>query len=44
LRVHFSPSIIKVAVPAFQHSPLLGQLPLTQMVFSFWLATKFFNA
>src|SRR6185437_3596964 len=33
-RVHTFPSIIKVAVPAPQHSPMLGQLPLWQIVCS----------
>ena len=31
-RVHIFPNIIKVAVPAPQHSPILGQLPLSQIV------------
>src|SRR3990172_3894152 len=31
-RVHTLPNIIKVAVPAPQHSPILGQLPLSQIV------------
>jgi len=30
--VQISPSIIKVAVPLFQHSPIFGQLPLVQIV------------
>ena len=30
-RVQIFPSIINVAVPAPQHSPMLGQLPLSQM-------------
>ena len=30
--VHISPKIIKVAVPAFQHSPIFGQFPLVQIV------------
>ena len=30
--VQTSPKIIKVAVPASQHSPILGQSPLVQMV------------
>src|SRR5690606_40341668 len=29
-RVHIFPNIINVAVPAPQHSPILGQLPLSQ--------------
>ncbi|MFT6971938.1 MAG: hypothetical protein ACJAXX_002513, partial [Roseivirga sp.] len=32
LLVHTLPKIIKVAVPAPQHSPMLGQLPLSQIV------------
>src|SRR5690606_30936409 len=31
-RVQTLPKIIKVAVPAPQHSPILGQLPLSQIV------------
>src|SRR3954468_20565377 len=31
-RVQMFPSIIKVAVPAPQHSPMLGQFPLWQIV------------
>jgi hypothetical protein len=31
--VHFSPRIMKLAVPALQHSPLFGQLPEVQIVF-----------
>src|SRR5690606_32658050 len=31
-RVQMFPKIIKVAVPAPQHSPMFGQLPLSQMV------------
>ncbi len=34
LRVHTFPRIMKVAVPAPQHSPMFGQLPLWQMVCS----------
>ena len=30
--VHISPRIMKVAVPAFQHSPIFGQFPLEQIV------------
>src|SRR6202008_4659740 len=33
-RVQMLPNIINVAVPAPQHSPILGQLPLSQMVCS----------
>src|SRR5690606_38272162 len=33
-RVQMFPKIINVAVPAPQHSPILGQLPLSQMVCS----------
>ena len=40
LRVHIFPRIIKVAVPSPQHSPMLGQLPLWQMVFSLYLSTS----
>src|SRR5690554_546324 len=32
LLVHISPAIIKVAVPLLQHSPILGHLPLEQIV------------
>jgi hypothetical protein len=47
-RVHFSPSIIKLAVPELQHSPLLGQLPLEHIVwrsFSFirFLTREYFS-
>ena len=31
-KIEDDPRIIKVAVPAPQHSPMLGQLPLSQMV------------
>ena len=31
-RVQIFPKIIKVAVPAPQHSPMFGQLPLSQIV------------
>ncbi len=34
LRVHTLPRIMNVAVPAPQHSPMFGQLPLWQMVWS----------
>ena len=34
------PKIIKVAVPSPQHSPMLGQLPLVQIVFNLYLSTK----
>jgi hypothetical protein len=30
--VQISPKIIKVAVPRFQHSPILGQFPLVHIV------------
>ena len=39
-RVQMLPNIIKVAVPAPQHSPILGQLPLSQIVCSLWSSTK----
>src|SRR5690606_7431261 len=39
-RVHMFPNIIKVAVPSPQHSPMFGQLPEVQMVFSLYLSTK----
>src|SRR3954463_3336174 len=32
LRVQIFPSIINVAVPAPQHSPMFGQFPLSQIV------------
>src|SRR5690606_11666256 len=32
--------IIKVAVPAPQHSPILGQLPLSQIVCNLWVSTN----
>src|SRR5690554_1291177 len=35
------PRIIKVAVPAPQHSPILGQLPLSQIVCNLWVSTSF---
>src|SRR5690606_25683879 len=40
LRVHTFPRIINVAVPSPQHSPMFGQLPLSQMVCSLWLSTS----
>src|SRR5690606_13676410 len=40
-RVQTFPKIIKVAVPAPQHSPILGQLPLSQMVWSLCSSTSF---
>src|SRR5690606_40135406 len=39
-RVQIFPRIIKVAVPAPQHSPMLGQFPLSQMVCSLCSSTK----
>src|ERR1700744_1016660 len=39
-RVQIFPNIIKVAVPAPQHSPILGQLPLSQIVCSLCVSTK----
>ncbi len=39
-RVHTFPRIIKVAVPSPQHSPIFGQLPEVQIVFSLYLSTK----
>jgi hypothetical protein len=41
LRVQISPKIINVAVPLFQHSPILGQLPLVQMVCRWLRSTRF---
>ena len=38
--VQMFPKIIKVAVPSPQHSPMLGQLPLVQIVFNLYLSTK----
>ena len=35
-RVQILPSIMKVAVPSAQHSPILGQLPDVQMVFNLY--------
>ena len=40
LRVHTFPSIMNVAVPAPQHSPMFGQLPLSQMVCSLCVSTR----
>ncbi len=40
LRVQIFPRIIKVAVPSPQHSPILGQLPLSQMVWSLCVSTR----
>ncbi len=37
-RVQISPKIMNVAVPLPQHSDILGHLPLTQIVCSFFLA------
>src|ERR1700744_2641128 len=39
-RVQILPKIINVAVPAPQHSPILGQLPLSQMVCNLCSSTK----
>src|SRR5688500_10033368 len=39
-RVHTSPRIISVAVPAFQHSPMFGHLALSQTVCSRWSCTS----
>src|SRR6201996_2271784 len=39
-RVQMLPNIINVAVPAPQHSPMLGQLPLSQMVCNLCSSTK----
>ena len=39
-RVQIFPNIMKVAVPAPQHSPMLGQLPLSQMVCNLCVSTK----
>jgi hypothetical protein len=39
LRVQTLPRIMKVAVPAPQHSPMFGQLPLSQMVCSLLVST-----
>src|SRR5690606_21139898 len=40
-RVQILPKIIKVAVPAPQHSPIFGQLPLSQMVCNLCSSTRF---
>ena len=40
-RVHIFPSIIKVAVPSPQHSPILGQFPLSQIVCNLLSETSF---
>src|SRR5882672_9212562 len=40
LLVQIFPRIINVAVPAPQHSPILGQLPLSQIVCSLWVSTR----
>ena len=40
LRVQTLPRIMNVAVPAPQHSPMLGQLPLSQMVCSLCSSTN----
>ena len=39
-RVQMLPRIMNVAVPAPQHSPMLGQLPLSQMVCSLCSSTR----
>src|SRR5690606_23748794 len=39
-REQIFPKIIKVAVPAPQHSPIFGQFPLSQIVCSLWVSTK----
>ena len=39
-RVQMFPSIIKVAVPSPQHSPMFGQLPEVQMVCKLYLSTR----
>jgi hypothetical protein len=31
---------MKVAVPSPQHSPMFGQLPLSQIVWSLWVSTS----
>lgn len=38
--MHTFPKIIKVAVPAPQHSPIFGQFPLSQMVCNWYWSTK----
>src|SRR5688572_23960536 len=40
-RVQTFPNIIKVAVPALQHSPIFGQFPLEQMVCNLCSSTMF---
>src|SRR5215204_3384840 len=40
LLVQIFPRIMKVAVPAPQHSPILGQLPLSQIVCSLCVSTR----
>src|SRR6187401_3806125 len=40
LLVQIFPRIMKVAVPAPQHSPILGQLPLSQIVWSLCVSTR----
>src|SRR5690554_1614632 len=39
-RVQMFPKIINVAVPSPQHSPIFGQLPEVQIVFSLYLSTN----
>src|SRR5690606_24872701 len=39
-RVQILPKIMNVAVPAPQHSPIFGQLPLSQIVWSLCSSTK----
>src|SRR5436853_6571100 len=39
-RVQMFPSIMNVAVPAPQHSPILGQLPLSQIVCNLFSETS----
>src|SRR3954469_14950557 len=41
LLVQIFPSIINVAVPSPQHSPIFGQFPLSQIVCSLCVSTKF---
>jgi hypothetical protein len=41
LRVQVFPRIMNVAVPRFQHSPMLGQFPLEQMVWRVCFSTRF---
>src|SRR5882762_7116783 len=40
LRVQIFPRIMKVAVPAPQHSPMFGQLPLSQIVCNLFSSTS----